>query len=108
MCLINSPSRESVHCLEVQGLLLVVCLGTVAEAEGCEMEELRVDMALGSPWAEELGSRLGDPKLAIVLEVLVAFFCRRRWDLLQPMVGFAELSPTGYEAERQVSAVEGE
>lgn len=35
-CLINSPGRESIHWLEVQGLL-GVCLGRVAEAEGCEM-----------------------------------------------------------------------
>lgn len=65
-------------------------------------------MTLGGSWAEKLRSRLGDPKLAVVLEVLVAFFCRRRWDLLQPMVGWGELSSPWYEAERQVSIVEGE
>lgn len=48
-----------------------------------------VGMALGGPWAEKMVSRLGDPKLAILFEVLVAFFCRLRWDLLQPMVGSA-------------------
>lgn len=65
-------------------------------------------MALGGPWAETLGSRLGDPKLAISLEVLVASFCKRRWDFLQPVVGSAKLSPTEPEAERLVSGVEGE
>lgn len=44
--------------------------------------------------------RLGDPKLAILLETLVAFFCRLKWDLLQAIVGSAESPPTECESER--------
>lgn len=55
-----------------------------------------VGMALGGPWAEKLGSWLGDIKLAILFEVLVASSCRLRWDLLQPMVGSTEVSPAEY------------
>lgn len=46
--------------------------------------------------------RKGGPKIAILLEVLVAFFCRLRWDLLQALEGSVESLPTECESERQV------
>lgn len=47
-----------------------------------------VGMALKGPLGREV--RKGSPKIAILLEVLVAFFCRLRWDLLQALEGSVE------------------
>lgn len=57
-------------------------------------------MALKGSLGREI--RKGGPKIAILLEVLVAFFCRLRWDLLQALEGSVESLPTECESERQV------
>ena len=59
-----------------------------------------VGMALKVPLGREV--RKGSPKIAILLEVLVACFCRLRWDLLQALEGSVESLPTVCESERQV------
>lgn len=40
------------------------------------MDELGWLATLGGKWTEKMERRLGDPKLAILLEMLVVFFCR--------------------------------
>lgn len=42
-----------------------------------------VDMALEFTYTEKMKRSPRDLKLAILLEMLVASFCRLRWDLLQ-------------------------
>ena len=59
-----------------------------------------VGVALKGSLGREVRKR--GPKIAILLEVLVAFFCRLRWDLLQALEGSVESLPTECESEREV------